>query len=958
MELFIKAQQEALFYREAEVYPGLAKIAHKVMKDIEAVTGELPGETEDIGKLGRFAVLYGTIGRSPVIDDLISRNAVDAGPIHGKRESFLFQLVRQPFPGVDCALVIAGSDKRGSIYGLFHLSKVIGVSPLINWADARPVRRKELRITEADNYVSREPSVKYRGFFINDEWPALGTWATERFGGLNAKMYDAVFELLLRLKGNYLWPAMWASVFSDDGPGLESARLADEYGVIMGMSHHEPCLRHGEEYKRLRGKDSPYGDAWNFRTNREGIIRFWEDGLKRSGAFENVITVGMRGEQDTAIMGKDATLADNIELLRDVITVQNGLISEIVSSEHEPPAKMLALYKEVEAYFYGDESTPGLIGSSELDDVILMLSDDNFGNLRTLPTEEMRKHKGGYGIYYHFDYHGWPISYEWVNSNYLPKVWEQMTTAWEFGVRDLWIVNVGDICTNEFPLSYFLELAYDFETWGTNETESASLYTRQWIQRHFAGHISEILCEKMYELLMTYTRIAHMRRPEAMNPDVYHVMHFNEADRMLDRIEAVINLANELKDNMPEELSDFFFQQVYFPSLGNMNVQKMQILAAKNMTYARQGRVVANQLADEIDACLKVDEDLEEKLHEIGNGRWFGMGLSEHIGFKHWNEEECSFPLQVRFKAARKPGLVVSIPGTAQYTQGGPWTGRTLYLNDFLRPDRQHAFIDLSSTSDTAADYRISASAWFRLSSSEGTVNTSERIMVSLDQQALQNDLQDDLRSGTHESEGRISISCGESKVDIIVPIPDYPELPEGRVFLETDGYIAMEAEHYYSTDTAGSAFFRCLPQHGRTLSAMKAFPVTSYFTPGKDAPSLSYRFYTLQEGTYSISFYMSPSNPVDSRNQISFGLQVNSGDILVHNTIPAGSGVGDDQAFWAQGVLSNNRRYNSEIYCKQGLNSIRIFAASPAFVLERIVLNPVEKPLPDSALGPEESFF
>ena len=208
-----------------------------------------------------------------------------------------------------------------------------------------PVRKERIVLTDKDSLVSREPSVRFRGFFINDEWPALGTWATKRFGGLNAKMYDAVFELLLRLKGNYLWPAMWASVFSDDGPGLENAILADEYGVIMGMSHHEPCLRHGEEYKRLRGKGSPYGDAWNFRSNPEGITKFWEDGLERSGRFENVITVGMRGEADSAIMGKEATMADNVQLLRDVLKTQKKLIADIVKPVRGDTPMMLALYK-------------------------------------------------------------------------------------------------------------------------------------------------------------------------------------------------------------------------------------------------------------------------------------------------------------------------------------------------------------------------------------------------------------------------------------------------------------------------------------------------------------------------------------------------------------------------------------------------------------------------------------
>ena len=204
-------------------------------------------------------------------------------------------------------------------------------------------------------------SNRFSGFFFNDEWPAYGNFTTHNFGGFNAKMYEHVFELLLRLKGNYLWPAMWAAQFSLDGPGLANAELADEMGVIMGASHHEPCCRNGEEYRYVRGPGSIYGDAWNFWKNRDGITKFWEDGLKRNGKFENVITVGMRGEADTAIM-QNATLADNINLLRDVLKTQNRLIRENVNEDLDKVPRMLALYKEVEPYFYGDKHTKGLMG--------------------------------------------------------------------------------------------------------------------------------------------------------------------------------------------------------------------------------------------------------------------------------------------------------------------------------------------------------------------------------------------------------------------------------------------------------------------------------------------------------------------------------------------------------------------------------------------------------------------
>lgn len=947
MECIIERQEKPLFYQEPSAYSGVVKIASKVRADIQAVTGYLPASCDQVGELGRFAVISGTLGRSPALDDLASRNLLDLSAIRGKRESYAFQIVDKPFPHVQSALVIAGSDKRGTVYGLFHLSEAMGVSPLINWSDCKPAPRQRVVLTQEDAMVSKEPSVRFRGFFINDEWPALGTWAKARFGGLNAKMYDCVFELLLRLKGNYLWPAMWSSVFSDDGPALANAQLADEYGVVMGMSHHEPCLRHGEEYRRLRGKDSKYGDAWDFRSNREGITKFWEDGLARSGAFENVVTVGMRGEQDSAILGKKATMADNVELLRDVLKTQNRLIKERLGPLHGQVPKMLALYKEVEAYFYGNEETPGLIGGEELEDIILMFSDDNFGNLRTLPTPEMRDHKGGYGIYYHFDYHGWPISYEWVNSTYLPKVWEQMTSAWEFGVRELWIVNVGDICTNEFPLAYFLDLAYDFGKWGTDAVGSTRRYTREWVDAQFGHALDRGRRDDMAWALEEYSRIAHMRRPEAMGPNVYHAFNYREAERMLARVGEVERRVEALRAVMPKESMPVFYQQVYFPAMGNMNVQRLQLLAGKNMAYAQNGRVEANAIVGEMEKCLQFDVGLEKEFHAIADGKWYGLGLSEHVGFRNWIEEECSYPLQVSFKPANKPRVVVSVPGGSEHSQGGQWTGKTLYLRDFERPDAELAFLDISCGSAVPAPYGITASPWLRLSAASGLVSVTERISLRIDRAAL-----------GQATEGEIVVVSGDSKVRIVVPCPRTPKPDQPMVFLEACGYVAMEAEHFYAKGDTSRGSFMVLPGHGRTLSAMKPRPFNAFFRPGTDAPHLEYRFMALEEGPYTATLYMSPSNPVDSGNKIAYALQANAKPITEHNVLPPGAKVGDDQQIWAQGVLCNCRTHSSRIECVKGLNSLRVFAVTPGFVLERIVLNPEAEPLPPSYLGPEESYF
>jgi hypothetical protein len=937
----------SLFFSDPDEYAGVKKIAGKVMNDIKNVTGVMPGETGALDKAGKYTVVYGTIGKCKTIDGLSERKTIGIGPIKTKRESYIFQIVDKPFPGIECALVIAGSDKRGTIYGLFHLSEIMGVSPLTDWAAVKPASKDRIELTDRDNFISKEPSVRYRGFFINDEWPAFGNWSMKRFGGFNAKMYDHVFELLLRLKGNYLWPAMWTSCFSNDGPGLESAKLADEYGVVMGLSHHEPCLRHGEEYSQVRGKGSVYGDAWNFRTNREGIIRFWEDGLKRSGSFENVITIGMRGEQDTAIMGKDATLRDNIELLRAVLNTQNSLIRANVNGDLDGVPRMLALYKEVEPYFYGDSNTPGLIGCDELENVILMLCDDNFGNLRTLPTEKMRGHGGGYGMYYHFDYHGWPVSYEWINSSYLPKIWEQMTMAYEFGIRELWIVNVGDICTQEFPLSYFLDLAYDFERWGTSAINATETYTKQWTDVQFAGYLPDKTRSEICHILTEYTRISHMRRPEAMNAGIYHPANFNEAERMLTRVNDVIAKCEMLRNEMPEEIFPAFYELVYYPALGSMNLQKMQLAAGKNMHYARQGRIEANLLAQETMKCIERDRHLVGEYHEIDGGRWYGMGLSEHVGFVNWIDEECEYPLLTSIVPANKPRIIVSVAGTSPSTQGGDWTVKPLHLDGFMRPDVTRAVIEISCGSSKPVDYRIVCeNKWLNLSSYAGSVSTTDRITVTIDR-----------NSPDIEPTGEILIKYAGGKIRIIVNA-QIPEMinADAMTFFETGGYVSMEAEHYHDKGSACGAEFMRIEGYGKTLSGMKVFPVTAGFLPEK-APFLEYRFVIREPGRYVATLYMAPSNPVKNDGKLSYGIRINDGKIEEHNVIPEGQKIGDGCLFWADGVLNNIRKHSSIISCDKGLNRLLIYAVSPAFILEKIVVHADGRNPPESYLGPDESY-
>ncbi|MGZ7441246.1 glycosyl hydrolase 115 family protein [Paenibacillus sp. TH7-28] len=947
---FILGKEVPVFYKEKEVFSGVAKVADKVRKDIGLVTGVLPETAQDVTALGKYSVIYGTVGRSPILEELSKNQKIDLSFIKEKREVFLFQLVEAPFPGVSCALVIAGSDKRGTIYGLFHLSECLGVSPLVDWSDVRPAKQEQVVLTDQNHRVSKEPSVKYRGIFINDEWPAFGTWATHRFGGLNADMYEHVFELILRLKGNYLWPAMWKSNFNCDGPDLLNAELADEYGIVMGTSHHEPCMRNGEEYRQVRGKDSIYGDAWDFRGNREGILRFWEDGLKRNRNFENVITLGMRGEQDTKILGESATLADNVALLRDVIREQNRLIRENVNDDLSQVPRDLVLFTEVEAFFYGNEETPGLIGDPELDGVTLMLSDDNFGNLRSVPTEKMRKHPGGYGLYYHFDFHGGAHAYDWMNTNYLPKVWEQLTMAYDFGIREIWVVNAGDICFLEYPLSYFFELAYDMETWGSSRPNRTGDFTKRWIDNQFSGAFDEEGRNAILEILNGYTRINHNRKPEIMHSGVYHPVHYGESESLLKQAERITGLAEELKAACPAWALPSYYELVYFPAAASMNLQRMQLLAGRNEWYARQNRVEANDLADEVARCIRKDRELTDELHGINNGKWYGMGLSEHVGFVHWNEEGNRYPLMIKVEPANKPRIIVAKSDAAKFTEGFLWTGKPLDIYDFLRPDVEEVKIDIACGSRMPVAYKITTDCpWLSFSQTEGLVTRKDVITINIDRALLQEREKAEVFIEAPDAKVKLNVWAEGTNIAGLEPM----------TFLERDGYIAMEAEHYARKHDVEGFRFTKLEHYGRTLSGMKVLPHKYDFAAAEDRPYLEYRFVAEQEGTYAADYYLAPSNTAYMDHKLYLGVQVNGGEIHVENAVSdrfRSLDLGCPE--WIRAVKDNIRIYSSEISCRRGLNTLRIYAVSPSLVLERIVLYPAAALLPESYLGPRESFY
>ena len=929
------------FVYDSGEFSGVVKIASRVCDDIELVTDAKPVMAENKTESSN-AVYFASLGKSSLAEKLCEDYALSESveKIRGKRECYVFAVQSE-------RIIIIGSDKRGTIYGLFHLSELMGVSPLVDWAGVLPAKKDSVEIEEGIT-VTKEPSVRFRGFFINDEWPAYGNFTNHNFGGFNAKMYGHVFELLLRLKGNYLWPAMWSAQFSLDGPGLENAELADEMGVIMGASHHEPCCRNGEEYRYVRGPGSIYGDAWNFWKNRDGITKFWEDGLKRNGKFENVITVGMRGEADTAIM-QNATLADNINLLRDVLKTQNRLIRENVNPDLEKVPRMLALYKEVEPYFYGDKQTKGLMDDPELEGVTLMLCDDNHGNLRTVPTEHMRSHNGGYGMYYHFDYHGWPFSYEWGNTNYLPKAREQMSAAYKFGIRELWIVNVGDILTNEFPLSYFLNLAYDFEKYDSD----VKAYSDKWFASQFP-YFTEEQKKEVSDIVFESNKISNMCRTECLRNDTFHPVNFGESDYIISRAESLIERTAALRKSVPQEQDAGFFSQVYLPVVGTMNVVRMQLYSGKNHWFASHSAFVANLYAEKVRECYKADRALVEECDKVGGGRFYGMAWSEHFGFKNWCEAENHYPVYAYVEPTRKNRAVFWIDGNEFTTSGQDWTVRDLYADAFKNPDCDEFCVKIAYCNENRIAFKMSSPAsWISFTVEESP--SLDTVLIKLDRQKLASSTEKKTVLVIEGDDGRGAKILVNVNIDAESPNLNYPT----GTFIQTCDHISMEAPHFVR-----SSGFDLLERYGKTLGAVKAKEITSSFqADSADIPFVEYAFATDEnflektDGVMAFDFYINPSNPAYKDNKLQFVVDVNGEKILKDAVDSKTFAVGDNQQPWGTDIANNIRIATVYANCKSGLNLLKFSPVTPNIVLEKIVVHEANKAMPSSYLGAPETY-
>lgn len=968
-EIILSKGQQLTFIIPKEEGEGVRKVAQKVAEDVEKTTGLHPSLALD-GKNLNQAVIAVTAGNGKTAK-LLEQRIPELEKVKGKWEVYGFYLMEHPYPGVEQGLIIYGSDKLGTIYGLFHLSELLGVTACTFWGDAgHPVYEKRVLKTRenteksqidsyifVENGISREPSVKYRGFFINDEWPCFGNWTFSHFKGFTAQVYDHVFEYLLRMKGNYLWPAMWTSSFLLDGPGMESMKLADAYGIYIGMSHHEPCMRSSEEWDLVKGKDSPYGEDWSYLTNKEGLLKYWEDGLKRCCGHQVFPTIGMRGERDSKMLGEDAQIEENVRVLKDIITQQRRLIRENLEQEGQTYPLLFAVYKEVEDYYFGDSKTAGLRDFQELDGVTLMLCEDNFGNMRALPRKEERCRNGGFGMYFHLDYHGGPCSYEWVASTPVTKIWEQMSMAYEYGIQDVWIVNAGDVKFQEYPLNFFMDMAYDFETWG--KKEAAYHYVRKWTREQFGTYTTKEEQDKIAWILEEYIRLNHLRRPESCNDKVYHPAHFEEGRKMLLRCkkleqenEAMLAL---LKERGREEA---YFSMIYYAAAASANLLKMHLYAGMNHHFAIQGKAVANEMGDKMEECIARDEQLSEKMRRFKDGKWAGMESACHIGFTNWNSEDWRYPLKYVVRLPKQPRLVVSrADEEAYYTN--QYFPIPILVDDFSTSQRKKITLEIANGGQGVVKWSVDESCpWLSFSAMQGETKFQDRLTLTVHRELLPLE---------EEQEFCFYIRAGEESVPVQVRAKrrDFSMIPSGCFLPQKGRYVIPAVEYIEKTEgfyEGKKAAYERLEDYGKYETGMKIFPVTSAFvkedTGENQAPSLTYSLWVEEEGRYELQLHTSPANPLVYGEMLTVGLSCNQEKatelILTDKDYKGGDNA---CAAWEHAMLVQEHVSKKEIILHKGENKITLYAREAGLVLERLVLHPAGEPIEVSYLGPDIGF-
>lgn len=925
-------RQTAAILYDASDAAVVKRAAELFAADVEAVTGRRPQVTSATGETGP-AVIVGTVGGSALIRRLSEAGKIDTAPLEGAWERYLIQTVANPLPGIRKALVIAGSDRRGAAYGLFTLSELIGVSPWYWWADV-PVKKHAALHVDAPPTYSQTPSVRYRGIFLNDEDWGLTPWASQTFeperGNIGPRTYAKVCELLLRLKANYLAPAMHP-VSTSFNQIPENKLVADTFAIVMGSTHCEPLLLNtASEW------DTKTMGPWNYDKNKEGINRVLTQRVRENSPYENVYTLALRGLHDGA-MSTTLPMHEKVRMLQQALLDQRRILAENIDRPVETVPQAFTPYKEVLEIYSNGLELP--------DDITIVWPDDNYGYMKRLSGVREQRRTGRSGVYYHVSYLGVPHSYLWFSTTPPSLMYEELRKAYDTTADRLWLVNCGDLKGSEMQVSLFLDMAWDI---GRFTADNVVSYPARWL----AGIFGEAYYDRLEAMTREHLRLAFPRKPEYMGWG-YHwnrfdhnceqltdtdfsFTNYDEAQRRLEAYRQLGARAEALLHEIGDEARPAFYQLVYYPLRGAELMNRMTLGGQRNRWYARQGRAATNAVRDEVQRCYDSLQVITRGYNSLLGGKWNHMmsmrqnydGVSAYFNLPHLATHD----------AAGAPRLALQIAG--EDVTGARAFHALPAFDNYLR--RTYPVEIYNRGGGTLAWTAHASEPWVVLSKSAGKTADEERITVGIDWEKAP--------SG-NAVPAQIVFRAGEQSEKVLVSLfnPTAPSRAELRgIYVENNGCVSIPAAGCHRVRENDRIKITAVEDLGIEGPALQLGDPTAplQIFRSRDVPCAEYDFYAFDAGSVDVYTYVLPTFPLhadrdfrigeNTNTDTKYSVQIDDGALAT----PSSSHVEYSQV-WFESVLRNCAVNKSTLHIdKPGRHTLRIRVGDPGIVLQKIVLD------------------
>lgn len=929
----INRKGNARLYYDAQDFEVVKKAADLFSNDVRLVTGQAIQVGVIENKLASKSIIVGTLGHNELIDKLVAKHKLDVKSLENRWESYLIEVVRNPLPGVSKALVVVGSDRRGTAYGLFTISEAIGVSPWYWWADAPVAKRQELNL-KVDKVVSKEPTVKYRGIFINDEDWGLLRWAKRTFekerGNIGPKTYAKVCELLLRLKANYLCPAMHeASTAFNKIP--ENKLVADSFAIVMGSVHCEPLL-----FNNASEWDKKTMGEWDYVNNKETLNKVLKQRVTENSPYENVYTLALRGLHDKA-MGGSNDMKERVKMLGKALMDQRQLLVDVIRKPANEIPQAFTPYKEVLDVYSAGLDLP--------EDVTIIWPDDNYGYMKRLSSPREQKRLGRAGVYYHVSYLGKPHDYLWMGTTPPALMYEELRKAYDTTADRIWLLNVGDIKSCEFSMDLFLAMAYDIDSFNY---DNISLYQARWLSDMFGKEYYE----DFVDITNTFYHQSFSRKPEFMgwgyqwttnrhgkerNTDTdFSFTNYREAELRLAAYDRIGTKVEHILKELPEEQKAGFYQLLYYPVKGCELLNKMVLNGQKNRWYALQERAAANVLKDRVKVYSDSLQTITEGYNSLLGGKWNHI-MTTRQGFA---ASYFELPKMETVVLSDVSSLGIWAEGEDVLKGMSSFHMLPMYNTYF----RQSHFFDIFNKGTNSINWNIKVSEdWIQINQKKGYTTTEDRIWVSIDWAKVP--------VGDRIS-GIIEVTAdGVQKENIYVSVfnPSSPSLAEvDTLFVEHNGCVSINAVDYHRKVENDDIKIMTIPNLGfENASVQLGNPIAPMQRTGSSiVPRVEYDFYTFEQGSVDVYTYVLPTFTLSADKDYAgheatnietrYGVCIDDGPVMNPSTSSF-----EYAQIWYESALKNCRINKTTLHInKPGKHTVKVLCGDAGTVLQKVVLD------------------